>query len=86
MAFLRAASMGVYGRVTDLSGRPLTKTRIVLDGRGEIRVNDKDARDAIQYCCEVLVQNSYVMNSLMILGNVEQAINEYLFQMIQQLA
>ena len=42
-AFLRAASMGVYGRVTDLSGRPLTKTRIVLDGRGEIRVNDKDA-------------------------------------------
>ena len=47
MAFLRAASMGVYGRVTDLSGRPLTKTRIVLDGRGEIRVNDKDARQAI---------------------------------------
>ena len=54
MAFLRAASMGVYGRVTDLSGRPLTKTRIVLDGRGEIRVNDKDARDAIQCCCEIL--------------------------------
>ena len=50
MAFLRAASIGVYGRVTDLSGRPLTKTRIVLDGRGDIRVNDKDARDDIQLC------------------------------------
>ena len=44
VAFLRAASLGVYGKVTDLSGRPLTKAKIVLDGRSEIRVNDKDAR------------------------------------------
>ena len=44
VAFLRAASLGVYGKVTDLSGRPLAKAKVVLDGRSEISVNEKDAR------------------------------------------